>query len=114
MKMDYKKSVELALCIGYEEVQDANAFKGCYFIKDGKKWIHDIVALMRHLDVELYEDLESLGYDLENYHSYKDHSNEMATQEMQSIYRGITHCEGEATYLSDGMWLLPDGTMEER
>ncbi|SMN10784.1 hypothetical protein SPBRAN_959 [uncultured Candidatus Thioglobus sp.] len=38
----------------------------------------------------------------------------MAIQEMQSIYTGITHCEGEATYLSDGMWLLPDGTMEER
>lgn len=112
--MNYKKSVELALSLGYKEVLDHNAFKGRYFIKDDKKWIHDIVALMRHLGVELYEDLEKLGYDLENYHSYKNHSNEMAAQEMQSIYMGITHCEGEATYLFDGMWLLPDGTMEER
>jgi hypothetical protein len=112
--MDYKKSVELALYLGYEEVLDNNAFKSSYFIKDGKKWIHDIAGLMRHLNVELYENLESLGYDLKNYHNYKDHSNQMAAQEMQSIYRGITHCNGEATYLSDGMWLLPDGTMEER
>jgi hypothetical protein len=113
-KMDYQTSVELALSLGYEEVIDDNAFKGCYFIKNGKKWIHDIEALMRHLKIDQYADLEKPGYDLDNYHSYKDHTNEMARQEMQSIYRGITHCDGEATYLSDGMWLLPDGTLEER
>lgn len=112
--MDYEKSVELALCLGFEKISDDNAFKGCYFEKNGKKWIHDIDALMRHLDVELYQDLELLGYDLENYHSYESHSNEMAVQEMQNIYREISHCEGEAAYLSDGVWLLPDGTLEER
>lgn len=112
--MDYKTSVELALHLGYEEVSDPHAFKGCYFIKDGKKWIHDIEALMGHLGVIQFSDLEKLGYGLNNYHSYKNHSNEMARQEMQSIYEDITHCDGEATYLSDGMWLLPDGTLEER
>ena len=108
--MDYKKSVELALHLGYEEIQDPQAFKGRYFIKDGKKWIHDIEALMRHLGVSQFSDLESLGYDLNN----KDYLNEMARQEMQSIYNDIAHCDGEATYLCDGMWLLPDGTLEER
>lgn len=112
--MDYKTSVELALHLGYKEVQDSQAFKGLYFIKDGKKWIHDIEALMRHLGVSQFSDLEALGYDIKNYHSYKDFSNEMARQEMQSIYNDITHSDGEATYLSDGMWLLPDGALEER
>lgn len=112
--MDYRISVELALHLGYREVQDSQAFKGRYFIKDGKKWIHDIEALMCHLGIDQFSELESLGYDLNNYHSYKYFSNEMARQEMQSIYNDITHCEGEATYLSDGMWLLPDGTLEER
>ena len=112
--MDYQTSVELALHLGYEEVQDPQAFKSRYFIKDGKKWIHDIEALMRHLGISQYSDLEDLGYDLNNYHSYKDFSNEIARQEMQSIYQGITHEEGEAAYLSDGMWLHPDGTLEQR
>ncbi|MFM5029544.1 MULTISPECIES: hypothetical protein [Aeromonas] len=112
--MDYQTSVELALHLGYEEVHDPQAFKGRYFIKDGKKWIHDIEALMRYFGISLHSDLEDLGYDLNNYHSYKDYSNEMARQEMQSIYQGITHEDGEATYLSDGMWLHPDGTLEQR
>ncbi len=114
MKINYKKSVELALCLGYNKVLDDNAFKGCYFIKDNKKWIHDIVALMQYLDIKLYEHLEELGYDLKNYHSYKDHTNEMATQEMKEIYSGITHEDGQPTYMSDGIWLYPDGTMKER
>lgn len=112
--MDYQTSVELALHLGYDEVQDPQAFKGRYFIKDGKKWIHDIEALMHHLGISQYSELEDLGYDLDNYHSYKDFSNEMAKQEMQSIYQDITHEDGEATYLSDGMWLHPDGTLEQR
>ena len=112
--MDYETSIKLAQSLGYVKVIDAQAFKGCYFIKDEKKWIHDIKALMRHLGITEYADLENYGYDLDNCHSYKDHNNEMAMQEMQSIYSDITHSDGEATYLSDGMWLLPDGTLEER
>ncbi|BCM75947.1 hypothetical protein KAM329D_37040 [Aeromonas caviae] len=112
--MDYLTSVQLALHLGYKEVQDSQAFKGRYLIKDGKKWIHDIEALMQHLGISQYSDLENLGYDLRNYHSYKDFSNEMARQEMQSLYQDITHSEEEATYLSDGMWLHPDGTLEQR
>jgi hypothetical protein len=112
--MDYQTSVQLAIHLGYKEVQDPQAFKGRYFIKDGKKWIHDIEALMQHLCISHHSDLENLGYDLSNYHSYKDFSNELARQEMQSIYQDITHSEGEATYLSDGIWLHPDGTLEQR
>jgi hypothetical protein len=112
--MDYQTSVKLALHLGYEAIQDSQAFRGQYFIKNGKKWIHDVAALMQHLGVFQFSELASLGYDLDNYHSYKDFSNEMARQEMQHIYNEITHADGEATYLSDGMWLLPDGTLEQR
>lgn len=66
---------------------------------------------MRHLEISQFSDLEDLGYALDNYHSYKDFSNEVARQEMQSIYQDITHEDGEATYLSDSMWLHPDGTL---
>ena len=114
MKIDYETSIELALFHGYKKVEDDKAFKGCYFIKDGKKWIHDIEALMTHLEVSDPNELEHLGYDLYNYHHYKDYTAKMAKQEMQRLYKAITHCEGEATYLCDGMWLLPDGTLEER
>lgn len=114
MKMNYRKSVELALALGYEEVEDSNAYKGSYFIKNDKKWIHDISALKSKLGVSSNEELESLGYDVDNYHKYKDYTDKMAENEMVQIYDAITHLQGEATYLSDGMWLLPDGTLEER
>ena len=112
--MDYKTSVALARHLGYEEVLDAHAFHGRYFIKNELKWIHDIEGLMRHLRVSNPEDLVAHGYDLANYHSYKHFTNEMAQKEMQSIYDDITHADGEATYMCDGMWLLPDGTIESR
>ncbi len=114
MKMNYKKSVELALSLGYKEVLDENAYQGKYFIKDEKIWIHDKEALKSKLQVTSNEELENLGYDVENYDKYKKYTNEMADNEMRKIYASITHSEGEATYLHDGMWLLPDGTMEER
>ena len=40
--MDYETSIKLAQSLGYVKVIDAQAFKGCYFIKDEKKWIHDL------------------------------------------------------------------------
>lgn len=114
MRMDYKKSVELALSLGYKEVLDENAYQRKYFIKHKKIWIHDIEALKSKLYVNSNEELSKLGYDVENYHRYKKHTNEMADNEMRDLYANITHLDGEATYLHDGMWLLPDGTMEER
>jgi len=32
---------------------------------------------------------------------------------MKELYSSITHEDGEPTYLSDGVWLYPDGTMKE-
>lgn len=114
MKADYEKSVELALALDYKRVPDLNAFNGCYFIKCGKKWIHDINALKRKLGVSSNEELEHLDYDVKNFHKYKNHTNQMVDDEMLQLYNSITHLDGAATYLMDGMWLLPDGSMEER
>ena len=112
--MDYDKSVKLALARKYVEVLDEDAYKGKYFIKDGMKWIHDIEALKRKLNIATNHELESEGYDVANYHKYKDYSNSMVDEELVEIYRNITQEDGEPTYLSDGMWLYPDGTIEEK
>lgn len=114
MKMNYRKSVELALLLGYKEVLDETAYREKYFIKDRKIWIHDKKALKLKLQVTSDIELNNLGYDVDNYNKYKKYTNEMADQEMRNLYTSITHSEGKATYLHDGMWLLSDGTMEER
>lgn len=76
----YTESERLALALGYREVADDNAFRGRYFIKDGKKWIHNLEALRRTLnqgygryidDEELATPVpEGFGYDVEAYYSY--------------------------------------------
>lgn len=114
MKMNYAKSVELALALGYKEILDENAYKGRYFIKNEKKWIHHIEALKKKLNVHSNTELATLGYDIENYHKYKKYTNKMVDKELTNLYMNITHADGEATYLHDGMWLLDDGTLEER
>jgi hypothetical protein len=112
--MDYDKSVELALNLGYEEIIDTYAYKGVYYIKNDKIWIHDIDALKLKLKVNSNEELELLGYDVQNYHTFSKYTNNMVDEFMKDLYMSITHSEGEATYLHDGMWLLPNGKIEER
>jgi len=112
--MDYTKNVELALHHGYEEVIDENAYKGRYFVKDGKIWIHDIDALKIKMGVLSDDDLRPFNYQVDLYYKYRNYTNEMVNNEMKNLYEAITHCDGEATYLSDGVWLYPDGHMEER
>lgn len=114
MKMNYTKSVELALALGYEEIIDENAYQGKYYIKNGKKWIHVIEALKAKLGVKSNDELIALDYDVENYHRYKDHTNKMVDNFLKELYSAITHSEGEATYMYDGCWLYPDGTIEDR
>lgn len=52
MKMDYEKSVELAKSLGYKEVIDSYAYRGVYYIRNDKIWIHDIEALKTKLRVK--------------------------------------------------------------
>ena len=111
--MDYKKSVELALSLGYQKVPDENAFNGTYYIKNKKIWIHDIDALKKKLVCTSNSELVDLGYDVGAYNKYRNHTNEMADTEMKSFYSAITHEDGEPTYLMDGMYLFPDGSIGE-
>ncbi len=114
MKMDYSKNIELALSLGFEEVLDESAYKGKYYVKNNIIWIHYISALKRKLGVNSDQELKNLNYDVDSYYKYLNHSNEMVDNEMASLYDAITHEDGEPTYLSDGVWLYPDGSMSER
>ncbi|MBV7387276.1 hypothetical protein KRX11_01255 [Pasteurellaceae bacterium TAE3-ERU1] len=76
----YTESELKAIALGYAEVMDENGHKGRYFIKDGKKWIHNLEALRKNLidqygryidDEELSANApEGFGYDVEAYHLY--------------------------------------------
>ena len=112
--MDYKKSVQLALALGFTEVLDPNGYLGKYFIKNDIIWIHDISALKAKLYVNSDDELRSLNYDVDTYYRYEGFTNEMADAEMKLIYNDFKIVDGEPTYLSDGMWLYPDGSIEER
>lgn len=111
--MNYQKSVDLAMALGYKGIPDESAYKGIYFSKNGMIWIHDIEALKASLGSISSEELESLSYDVDAYDKYKNHTNEMADDEIGSLYSELSPGEGEPAYLMDGMYLFPDGSIRE-
>ena len=113
MKINYQKSVELAVALGYEGIPDESAYKGIYYSKNGMIWIHDIEALKASLGSFSREELESLSYDVDAYDKYKNHTNEMTDNEIGSLYSDLSPGEGEPAYLMDGMYLFPDGSIRE-
>lgn len=76
-----------AINSGYVEIYDSRAYRGRYFIKNGKKWIHNLEALRHELnkiysryidDEELSSPApEGFGYDVENYYLRNKDSNEL-------------------------------------
>lgn len=60
-------SEQLALNNGFEMILDDDAYNGRYFIRDGKKWIHNISALKKQLRTYDNRVLEQHGYDVEAY-----------------------------------------------
>ena len=113
MKINYQKSVELAVALGYEGIPDESAYKGIYYSKNGMIWIHDIEALKASLGSISREELESLSYDVDAYDKYKNHTNEMTDNEIGSLYSDLSPGEGDPAYLMDGMYLFPDGSIRE-
>lgn len=106
MKMDYDNSVELALALNFERVEDADAFNGEYFIKGNKKWIHWIKKLKNKLGIEDEEELRKHGYDLESYYKYRDYTNAMAREYIsmqikESVYDQDSTLSGKVDILSD-------------
>ena len=73
--MDYQKSVDLAIGLGFEEVCDEKAYKGKCYIQDGLIWIHDIEALKTRLSIEKNEDLKHLNYNTGSYYYYVGYRN---------------------------------------
>ncbi|WP_438280885.1 hypothetical protein [Pseudomonas alabamensis] len=111
--MDYQKSVALAIALGYEGIHDESAYKAIYYSKHGMIWIHDIEALKASLGSISSGELLSLGYDVDAYHKYKHHTNEMADDEMKCLYSDLSPGEREPAYFMDGMYLFPDGSIRE-
>lgn len=66
--IDSNFSEKLALRNGFEIVVDEEAYKGWYFIKDGKKWIHNIDSLKRQLGIKSDNVLINNGYDFNSYY----------------------------------------------
>ncbi|MDD3834377.1 MAG: hypothetical protein PHS42_02785 [Sulfurimonas sp.] len=66
-KFNFNKSEQLALNNGFKVVLDASAYNGRYFIKDGRKWIHNISALKRQFCITDNSKLEQMGYHIDAY-----------------------------------------------
>lgn len=64
----YNRSEKIAIANGFEEIADAKAYNGRYFIKDGLLWIHNISALKRRLKITSDIELFNKGYDIETYY----------------------------------------------
>lgn len=67
--INYNRSEKLALKNGFEVVFDGEAYNGRYFMKDGKKWIHNISALKSILGISRDSMLEEYGYDVRAYYN---------------------------------------------
>jgi hypothetical protein len=65
---DFNRSEQLAVKNGFEVVYDKDAYNGRYFIKDGKKWIHNIDALKRQLRKDSDSELSEYDYDVVAYY----------------------------------------------
>ena len=66
--LNLNRSEKLALKYSFEMVIDEEAYNGRYFIKDGKKWIHNIDALKRQLGTKSDDVLVNNGYDVKSYY----------------------------------------------
>lgn len=102
-----KHSVFKALSMGFEKILDERGYdNGAYYVKDGKIWIFDIVALKQKLGISSNEELEAQDYDVETYLSLEKEPNELA-----ALYEDMAVEDGEAVYLEGGMYLYPDGSI---
>lgn len=115
MTFDYDESCAKAVCLGYEEVDDPNAFGGKFFIKDGKIWIHKD-ALVKAFPVSSIRELEEYGYNVEDYYEYaplslKETERLVGRKEMLNIFGdGVADDDG-LIYIADGVYMTEDGDL---
>jgi hypothetical protein len=60
-------SERMALKHGFEMIEDSSAYNGRYFVKNSKKWIHNIAALRGQLGANDKE-LIAMDYDVATYY----------------------------------------------
>lgn len=112
--------IQIALQLGYERVPDPDAYMGAYYIKDGLKWIFNIVGLKKTLNVGSDEDLKAQDYDVAAYYDVKKNWSkycDMITgSDLTPLYDDlcVTGEPDELVYMADGMWLNSNGDLVER
>lgn len=95
----YTPSEIEALAAGYVEKYDERAYNRRCFIKNGKKWIHNLGALRNKLKNEYgrYIDDEELsakypegfGYDVENYYSRHNTKSISRSSSFQALMNNV-------------------------
>ena len=113
-KKNYTSSEKLALKKGFLEVIDPSAYNGRYFIKNEKKWIHDIDALKARLGVSTDQEVKHHGYDVDTYYATNKSNNK------HSKPRALRMCDtkdsndqcpyslNDMVYMSDGVYIHKD------
>lgn len=66
----YHESVTKALALGYRKVRKNGAYKGSYFVKNGKVWIFNLEGLAKHLNATCHHDFTKHHYAIEDYLLY--------------------------------------------
>ena len=74
----YEIGVQKALILGYKPVEDARAFNGVYYVKNGKMWIFFLEGLARQIGATCHNDFREHFYAIEDYLLY----NHMPIEEM--------------------------------
>lgn len=97
--LNYNESELEALAAGFSEVADERAYRGRYFIRAGKKWIHNLGKLRAKLHKEYGryicdEELaakhpEGFGYDVENYYSRHQAHSISQTEQFKALMRKV-------------------------
>lgn len=113
---DYTESCEKAFILGYKPVPDPNAYMGVSYQRDDVKFIHFKDRLKTRLDVETDEELEALGYNVDEYNEYDGLSNadlltELSRKELREIFGDGVANEMGLIYLADGVYMTEDGEL---
>ena len=116
MSFDFELSRKKALAADYKEVNDSKGFNGVYFVDNkGKKWIHHAGKLAKKMDIDDLKELEKVDYNLNDFFKYKDLDvSGVRKQVCRDELIDIFGPNEEMTYLSDGMWLTPEGDIVHR
>ncbi len=72
----------------------------------------DGFAMVRTVD--LSKRATTVACDRRRWDSRRVNPQGSAESDLRSIYDSITHEQGEDTYLSDGVWMRPDGSLDDR